>query len=73
MPVYRGPDLSAEAMQQAVREAAAAMVECKTIPELRDVWRQYIGIGHRALGRLFINECRNVEGVALKRSAMARE
>lgn len=72
MPVYRGPELSAEAMQEAVREAAAAMAECKTIEALREVWRQNIGIGHRALGRLFLSECRNVEMVALKRSALAK-
>lgn len=70
MPIYRGPNLSAEEMQEAVREAAAAMKECKTIEELREVWRQNVGIGHRALGRLLLG--RNVEMVALKRSALAK-
>jgi len=73
MPVYRGPDLTAVEMQGAVREAAAECAKCTTITELRAAWRKHVGVGHRALGRMFVAEWKNVEGVALKRSALAKQ
>jgi len=74
MPVYRGPNLTSEEIDAAVRQAAAEMIACKTIEELRDVWKRYfVPIGHKALGRMFIAECRNIEGVANKRAAVAKQ
>jgi len=73
MPVYRGPDLTAEQIEAAVREAAAAMAECKTIAELRGVWRHAVtAVGHRALGRLFVAECKNVDKIAERKASMAK-
>lgn len=73
MPVYRGPDLTAEQIEAAVREAAAAMAEAKTIPELRDVWRRAVtNVGHRTLGRLFVAECKNVDKIAERKASMAK-
>ena len=73
MPPYRGPDKTAEEIVAAVRTAAAEMAAAQSVAELRGVWRRHVlVVGHRALGRLFVAECKNVDMIAEKKASRAQ-
>jgi len=66
MPNPRGV-LTAEGVEQEIREAKVELDACTTIDELRTWWRKHFGrLGHKPLARLFLGM--DIETVIAKRA-----
>jgi len=62
--------ITAEDLESEIKQAGAEMREVKTVAELLDLWqRNYLRIGHRALGRMFLGMGKNADVVAERAAA----
>jgi hypothetical protein len=62
--------ITAEDLESEIKVAGAEMEGVQTIDELLDLWRRnYLRIGHRALGRMFLAKGKNAAVIAERAAA----